>query len=287
MIYPSLSAFLDQPRLPLRPGPAAIVIVEDEVEVASTLRHLRRIGFSEILALAPQGIEIAQEEGAAVTVIRAETYGRGATPALVNPLIDALPGRWLHYCYNAEYLYFPFCETRRVGEMLAFHTEERRDAMLCYVIDLYAADLERFPDGVSIEDAHLDRSGYYAQARQAPGGGPLDRQYDFMGGLRWRFEEHVPPDRRRIDRVALFRAQPGLRLLEGHVFDQEEYNTFACPWHHNLTSAICSFRTAKALRTNPGSAFDIPGFRWHNSQRFEWNSLQLMELGLMEPGQWF
>ena len=30
--------------------------------------------------------------------------------------------------------------------MLAFHTEERRDAMLTYVIDLYADDLEDFPD---------------------------------------------------------------------------------------------------------------------------------------------
>ncbi|MCC6008730.1 MAG: hypothetical protein JJU40_13780 [Rhodobacteraceae bacterium] len=287
MDYPSLDAFLDQTTLPLRPGPVAIVIVEDETEIASTLRHHRRLGFAEIIVLAPAGITIDPDAREGVTLIRAETHGRAATPALINPLIEALPGRWLHYGYNAEYLYFPFCETRRVGEMLAFHTEERRDAMLCYVVDLYAVDLERFPDGVSVEEAHLDRSGYYAQARRGEDGSLLERQYDFMGGLRWRFEEHIPPERRRIDRVAIFRAQPGVRLLENHTFDQPEYNTYACPWHHNLTAAICSFRTAKALRTNPGSAYDIPGFHWHNSQRFEWDSLQLMELGLMEPGQWF
>jgi hypothetical protein len=64
-------------------------------------------------------------------------------------------------------------------------------------------------------------------------------------------------------------------------------NTYACPWHHSLTGAICSFRVAKALRTNPGSRHDISDFRWHKSERFNWSSLQLMELGLMEPGQWF
>ena len=35
-------------------------------------------------------------------------------------------------------------ESRSVVEMLAFHAEERRDAMLTYVIDLYAKDLENF-----------------------------------------------------------------------------------------------------------------------------------------------
>ncbi len=48
-----------------------------------------------------------------------------------------------------------------------------------------------------------------------------------------------------------------------------------------------SFRTAKALRTNPGSRDAIATFHWHNSVRFGWNSQQLMDLGLMEPGQWF
>jgi hypothetical protein len=41
------------------------------------------------------------------------------------------------------------------------------------------------------------------------------------------------------------------------------------------------------LRTNPGSRHAIPTFRWPNSVRFDWTSQQLMDLGLMEPGQWF
>ena len=64
-------------------------------------------------------------------------------------------------------------------------------------------------------------------------------------------------------------------------------NTFACPWHNNLTAAVASFRVAKALARNPGSRDEITSFAWRGSHPFRWNSQQLMELGLMEPGQWF
>ena len=97
----------------------------------------------------------------------------------------------------------------------------------------------------------------------------------------------MPPARRKIDRISLFRAKRGLRLREDHTFSDEEYNTYACPWHHNITATICSFRTAKALKSNPGSKYEIDTFRWHNSAPFEWHSRQLLDLGLMEPGQWF
>ena len=218
-----------------------------------------------------------------------DTHADSAMVTAINRLIRAAPGIWIYYCYNAEYLFHPFCETRNIREMLTFHGEERRDAVLSYVIDLYADDLDRFPNAVSLENAHLDRSGYYALGRADPANHnhPRERQLDFFGGLRWRFEEHIPVARRKIDRIALFRARPDLELQPDFTFSDEEYNTFACPWHHNITTAIASFRTAKALRTNAGSRFDIGSFRWHNSTPFEWHSQQLMDLGLMEPGQWF
>ena len=135
----------------------------------------------------------------------------------------------------------------------------------------------------------MDKTGYYALARKdvANENGPKERQLDFFGGLRWRFEEHIPAQRRKIDRIALFKAKEGLKLRGDHTFNDEEYNTYSCEWHHNITAAICSFRTAKALKRNPGSTFDINTFRWHNSCGFEWHSQQLLDLGLMEPGQWF
>ena len=204
-------------------------------------------------------------------------------------MIEAFPGLWIYYCFNSEYLFYPFCETRTVRDLIAFHAEERRDAMLTYVVDLYAGDLTRFPNAVSLEEAHLDRSGYYALARQDPENNwhPKERQLDFFGGLRWRFEEHVPQTRRKIDRISLFRAKKGLTLRPDLTFSDEEYNTYACPWHNNLTATVCSFRTAKALKANPGSKWVISTFGWHNSTAFQWHSQQLMDLGLMEPGQWF
>lgn len=290
MQYDSVSSFISaaasQP--PLK-GPMAIIMAEDPVEADTTLRHHLQAGFRDVLMLAPA--EIATPKGLEDKVhwITHDVHAENAMMAAVNPLIDAFPGLWMYYCFNAEYLFYPFCEARTVRDLIAFHAEERRDAMLTYVIDLYAGDLDRFPGAVSLENAHLDRSGYYALARQDADNHwhPKERQLDFFGGLRWRFEEHVPPTRRKIDRISLFKAKKGLILRPDFTFNDEEYNTYACPWHNNLTAAVCSFRTAKALKANPGSKWDIKTFQWHNSTGFQWHSQQLMDLGLMEPGQWF
>jgi len=289
MRHPSLAALLAHAGPALATGPLAIVMAEDAVEVDSTLAHLATSGFRDILLLAPEGLDLADAMSERVHLATHDVYTDAALPNAVNAVMDKVAGAWVHACYNAEYLFFPFCETRRIREMLAFHTEERREAMLTYVVDLYAGDLAAHPDGVARQDAWLDRSGYYALARKgpAPDWQPLDRQIDCFGGLRWRYEEHVPWARRRIDRISLFRARSGLRMAADFTFNNPEMNTYSCAWHHNLTAAVCSFRAAKALRANPGSRHAISGFRWRNSVPFQWHSQQLMELGLMEPGQWF
>lgn len=289
MRYPDLTALLDRKRADLGRGPLSLVLAEDDVELQSTLDHQRKCGFRNVVLLAPEGVQVAAEQESQVHIVTHDVFAEGALVQAVNAASARLPGTWLHYCHNAEYLFFPFCETRRVGEMLAFHAEERRAAMLTYVIDLYAGNLGQSPNGVAMEDAWLDRKGYYALTRKdaAQDWQPKERQLDVFGGLRWRFEEHVPFARRRIDRISLFRAKPGVTLQTDFTLSDEEMNTYACRWHHNLTAAVCSFRTAKALRTNPGSRHAIPTFRWPNSVKFDWNSQQLMDLGLMEPGQWF
>ncbi|WP_297769649.1 glycosyltransferase family 2 protein [uncultured Roseovarius sp.] len=291
MSTPDLDAFLKNPGTALAKGPIAMVFAEDEVELNSTLRHHFDTGFKSVLLFAPDVFHLAEDlvEAPALHRIRHDLASGDSLTDAVNAVINAAPSVWMYYCYNAEYLFYPFCETRTVAEMLSFHTEERRDAMLTYVIDLYADNIETHHDAVSLEAAHMDKSGYYALARPDPDNHnyPKERQLDFFGGLRWRYEEHIPAKRRKIDRIALFRSKPDLRLRDDHTFSDEEYNTYACPWHHNLTSAIVSFRTAKALKRNPGSTFDIQTFKWHNSIPFEWHSRQLLDLGLMEPGQWF
>ena len=271
----------------LQKGPVAVILAEDGVELVSTLEHQLKLGFRSAILLHPPKVRPPSALHDNVYYIPNDPHRDDALSTPLNRMIAAAkPGLWMHCCYNAEYLHFPFCESRRIGEMLSFHAEERRGAMLSFVVDLYATDFDAFPNAVSLEQAHLDRTGYFALARNGENG-PKERQLDFFGGLRWRFEEHIPKARRRIDRIALFQVKPGLTFRPDHTFDDEEYNTYACPWHHNLTATICSFRTAKALKLNPGSTYDIESFWWHNSVKFNWSSRQLMELGLMEPGQWF
>ncbi len=249
MTFASLEEFLARGMTALAAGPVAMIFVEDRAEVQSTLDHHCGLGFASVLMLAPAGFGIKAGTAENVHLITHEVLQEAAVQDAINRIITAAPGLWLYYCYNSEYLFYPFMEHRSVGEMLRFHAEERRNAMLAYVVDLYAADLARHPNAVSLDKAHLDKAGYYALARKDPDnhGHPRDRQLDFFGGIRWRFEEHVPEEKRKIDRIALFRAAPGLELRADHTFNIEEYNTYACPWHHNLTAAVCSFRTAKAL----------------------------------------
>lgn len=288
MQYTDIDQLISQNPDAITKGPIALVFAEDPVEIDTTVRHNLHLGFKSVILFMPSEFELAHDVAETVQRVDCDFSRDGNRESIVNTIIAKAPGVWIYACYNAEYLFFPFCETRTIGELLAFHTEERRDAMLCYAIDLYAGDLDAHPNAVSIDNAYIDRSGYYALGRNDPANTyPKERQLDFYGGLRWRYEEHVPPERRKIDRIALFRAKPGLKLRPDHTFNDEEYNTYACPWHHNLTAAVATFRTAKALKRNPGSAFEIETFRWHNSVPFEWHSRQLLDLGLMESGQWF
>lgn len=290
MSHPELLDWLARTPTAIAKGPIAIILIEDSTEVTSTIAHHLKLGFNHILALSPEALDLDLDAVTAERVVnlRWDTRRADAHVGAVNAITAAVPeGTWLYYGYNAEYLFYPFSETRRVGEMLTFHVEERRDAMLAFVVDLYPPQREGFSERFDLRTAMFDRIGYYALARLDRNGQGKERQMDFHGGLRWRFEELLPPDRLRIDRVALFRAAKGLTLLADHRFDVEEYNTFSCPWHHNLTAAIASFRVAKALMRNPRSRDQVGFFAWPGSEPFQWSSRQLMDAGLMEPGQWF
>ncbi len=301
MHHPDLKSFLRREAGLLRRGPVACILCEDEVEVASTLRHHVDLGFSLVLALLPPWAEAEAREaaalGPAVRCVAHAGLGRAALAEAVNRLLPRMRGQWLYAGFNAEYLFFPFCESRRITGLIEFVEQERRGSLSGVTVDLYAGDLAEAPGGVSLEDAHLDRAGRYAEARAAPPpaqgsraaapAAPPERQLNFYGALRWRLEEHMPEDARRIDRVPLVRAARGLRMREDFTWSLPDYNSFAGPWHNSPSCAVASFRAAKALRHNPASRAAIRSFRWAGSARFDWHSRQLMELGLMEPGQWF
>ena len=287
MHYPDLQSLIADSKTALSKGPVAMILIEDDVEVASTIAHHAKAGFAQLIAFCVPGSVLPDGMPDNLRRVDFDMTADDALATIANAMIKAVPGQWLYYCYNAEYLFYPFFEDRSVGEMLGFMTEERRDTVMSYLVDLYAQDLRAHPSGVDRQSAYFDKSGYYALAREDSEGMPLERQINVFGGLRWRFEEHIAKHRQRTDRVSFFRAQPGLEMLTDRSFNISEYNTFSCPWHNNLSAAIGSFRTAKALRRNPGSRDVINTFHWPQSEPFNWQSQQLLDLGLMEPGQWF
>ncbi len=285
--FSSLATFTDTLKGAPGKGPLALILLEDEVEIESTLQHHLGLGFGQIIAFCTPEMPIPNTVADHIHRVDFDVSTQDAICTIVNAVIPAATGHWIYTCYNAEYVIYPFSEDRSVGEMLGFVTEERRDVVASYVIDLYAGDLVQHPNGVATDDAYFDKSGYYALARTDAEGETLDRQMNVFGGLRWRFEEHIATDRRRIDRISFFRCKPELVMLPDRTFNAPEYNTIACPWHNSLTAAVGSFRTAKALRRNPGSRQMIDSFRWRQSERFSWRAQQLLDLGLIEPGQWF
>jgi len=227
--YTDLTAFLKDGAPAFKKGPVALLFAEDEVELDATIRHHLALGFKHTVVFAMPEFTIAEDVADQIIRVSYNMLTDGALETAVNAVMKATGDIWIYYCFNSEFLFYPFCEHRTVGEMIAFNVEERRDTILSYVVDLYTGDL-------------------------------------------W---------------VNTNANKPGLVFLPDHTFNEPEYNTYACPWHHNLTAAVCSFRTAKALKRNPGSTFEIDTFKWHNSAPFEWHSQQLLDLGLMEPGQWF
>lgn len=261
-------------------GPVALIVNEDDVGLARAVEHHAKIGFPNIVVIggAPQKLPN--------TVISVPIQGTIAASDVANALMDTLAGRWILLCYNCEFFYYPFFETRTIQDVVQFSEEEKRDAIFSITVDLYTQTSTELAQGDVPERGFFDPVGYYSETRY-DGPAQLDRQIAVYGGLKWRFAEHIPWQRRSIDRIALFKAKLGLRFDDLGRLSDSEMNTISCPWHNNITAAVASWRVSKSLARNPGSMFDVEQFAWPRSQPFEGTSDQLMRLGLMEPGQWF
>lgn len=260
-------------------GPVVLILNEDDVELASTIKHHQEIGFANVVVLGPS-------RTVAEPAVSLDWPIRPSLAETVNPLLPHLVGRWVLALWNAEFFFFPFCEQRAASDMLMFAVSENRPSIPAVTVDIYCKDLDRNPNAVDLSDSFFDCSGYFAQDRFE---GPvrLERQQNVFGGLKWRYMQHIPWDRQRIDRVPLFEVGARSVLLSDGHLNNPDQNTLESSWHKSLTGTVVSCRVAKSLRHNPGSQFDIGSFMWSQSEKFEWQSTQLMACGFMEPGQWF
>lgn len=270
----------------LNGGAVAIIFCDDQTQLDDTLAWCAAQGFRSLLVFGDTPERLVAPEGTILKRFTHNIRNREDVVSILNVLHKRLHGRWLYFCYNAEYLFYPFHGTRRIEDLTAFMTEERRDCIHGYQLDLYVSGHVEDETTLNRERAFFDAKGYYG-AKAWKDGQQMDREFAVYGGLARRFQDFVPWDRQRINRAVLYRARRDLVIDQEFCFNDPEYNTISCPWHRNITVAIASFRVAKSLLRNPGSAAVINNFMWPCSERFDWSGEQLNRLGFMESGQWF
>lgn len=281
----SLRATLKTLRRAAPSGPVALLLLDLAEAVDPAIAHARALGFGQILALIPPG-RSAPAPAADLAVAAFDSRAPRALQAAANATIAALPGRWIHTARAGEYLSFPMADHRRIGDLTDFLQSERRPGLAGCVIDVFPDRLDGPVSSAPGTACHLDRAGYTETPVSGPGGRRLDRQIRVDGGLRARYAWAVPAASRRIDRVLMVRARPGLRMTSPHRYNDAEVNTRHCPWHHSPTACCLSFRAALALADLPARDRPDRGLHWPGSVPTPWHSAGLSELGLMEPGQW-
>lgn len=287
MLHDDLRSLIHHaPALP--PGPVAVILCADDLLLEATLRHHLALGFDSVLVLMAPHLAAPALDDTRLHLVRCDAGAEHAMSVALSALAPALAPRWVFAAQTAEFLFYPYCTTRPVPDLLDYLTGERRASAALVTVDLYAEDLKASPDGTSLTASSFDRVGYFSAPRRdaAADWQPMERQSELYGGLRWRYEDHVPHEQRRIDRPALVRAARGLRLNSDLTWSMPEANTRAGPWHRALTGAVVSFRAAIALCRNPGARACFETLCWPGSERFDWTPAPLLRHGLMEPGQW-
>ena len=84
MQHADLTGFLDTAGAVLAKGPIAVVLVEDDVEVATTLRHCVQSGFATILALMPASFDLPADLVDKVHRVTCDVTAQGAAIAAMT-----------------------------------------------------------------------------------------------------------------------------------------------------------------------------------------------------------
>ncbi len=276
MHFDRVAAFArNRPDLP--EGVVAILFCETRMQVAVPARRLEAQGAVAIIAI---GMNVELDD---ITIpvlhIDERPTQRDAWKQL-NTLIAALAGRWLLWLWNGEFFVFPYGENRTLGDLTAFLSDERRPSVFTYVLDLYGNDLPGPLEDPADEELCFDRIGYHA----FPQG---EHELRVSGGLGWRFAEFGSRDMEQIGRASLFRANRDILMDRRYVFADAAYNSVQCKWHHSPTAAMMTLRRSRRIMAHPDFHAVREKLMWAGSERFDWTSRQLLELGMIEPGQWF
>ncbi|MFK7944874.1 MAG: hypothetical protein AB8B85_18465 [Paracoccaceae bacterium] len=258
-------------------GVVGVVLCESDLHATASAKWLARLGTGAVIAIGP-GVD-AESVACPVIQIAERPYERGIAEQL-NLLFGALDGRWVAWLWAGEFLIYPFYETRSLADLTAFMTDERRRSLYTYALDLYAQDLpgaETCPTEAALS---IDISGYHAFPKE-------NQQLRVFGGLGWRFQEMVPRGMEQIGRTSLFKAARSVRMDRELIFHDPDYAAVQCPWHNNPTGAVMTLRRTRRIMAHPNFGPLRERLEWRGTEPFDWTSSQLLERGMIEPGQWF
>ncbi|MEM7423648.1 MAG: hypothetical protein AAF334_07975 [Pseudomonadota bacterium] len=258
-------------------GVIGVLLCDGSDSADLSAAHLASLGVSAIVSVGASG----PLQTVPVPLLRvAEAPGRfGATTAL-NRVIDAFDGQWLLWLWAGEYFFYPYVETRSIGDFTAFLNDERRHVAFTYALDLYGPELPEVGHDPRAAELYFDRSGYY-------GFNSEQRELSLYGGLVWRFGELSAFREQQLGRPSLFRARAGIYPGRNGRFAVPDLNSVSCPWHNSPTAAVMTLRHARQIMATEGFALRSENLIWQGSERFTWTSEQLLDLGMIEPGQWF
>ncbi|MEM7188461.1 MAG: hypothetical protein AAF439_02510 [Pseudomonadota bacterium] len=274
--FPTVSAFASA-RAALPAGVVAVLLCESARHVQASAERLAEQGAAAIIYVGRE--EVCDLEGPAEIAI-AERPRTDRYRKQLNALFDALDGRWVLWLWNAEFFVFPYCETRSLAEMTGFLQDERRRVLFSYALDLYGTRLPAAKDDPRQTGLCFDRIGYHAFPK--PG-----QQLRVYGGLGWRFEELAPRGMQQIGRSCLIRAQRGQHLNREMLFGDDDYDSVSCKWHNSPTGAVMTLRRSSRIMAHENFPAASDRLMWQGTTAWDWSSQQLLELGMIEPGQWF
>jgi hypothetical protein len=108
MHFTSLNHFLTKGTEALAKGPIALILLEDDVEIGSSIRHHIDAGFKSVITFGVPDIDLPDDLPANVHRVDFDATVRDAQVIIVNAVIEKAPSQWMYYCYNTEYIFFPF-----------------------------------------------------------------------------------------------------------------------------------------------------------------------------------
>lgn len=217
-------------------------------------------------------------------------------------------GRWCLSLEPSERFVFYRSETRSITDLIDFLTSEQRD-------HIYAIFLEMYGDSRA-EDIHLDtgedpadKLRYFdAFGYSAPEAGRLSNVI-IRGGIQRRILYRTnPEDSPSLNRIPLVKWRWFFAYISGRrLMMPQRLNTPHAPWHSSPTACLLRYAlldpapsidlaaridATEIMSDGRRSCYDaVPALRQsalkHDfSGRFT-ESLDLVEVGLINPGQWF